>query len=327
MTVARTSRAAIDLQDRDFTLLRGLLESRIMTADHITTLYFGGKGEYTKKRLQKLKAAGLIGERRRRVNERAILFLTRKGFKTLQDHGAVSELPSLTPASLERRAQVRDLTIDHELEVMDVKARFHAAIAESGQFILAEFSTWPLLYQFKVLRPSHDAGEVPVKPDAFIRIHEREPDGGLSEHALFLEVDRSSETQDTLVAKAACYLEYYTSGGFAVRNGADPTAYKDYPFRVLMIFKSAERRNNTAEALLQSNPPIFTQVYLTTFKESIADPLGVVWIRPIDYRNAVKGTLFDPEQRREFRQYRRQSTREELVEQKIQKLRLMAEPN
>jgi hypothetical protein len=327
MPTARTLPEAVDLQDRDFALLRGLLESRIMTADHITTLYFGGKGEYTKKRLQKLKAAGLIGERRRRVNEPAILFLTRKGFRALQDRALVSEFPSLSPASLERRAQVRDLTIDHELEVLDVKAGFHSAVAASGQFILAEFSTWPLLYQFKVFRPEHSGAEVPVKPDGFIRIHERERDGGLSEHALFLEVDRSTETQDTLVSKAVCYLEYYKSGGFAVRNGADRAAYKDYPFRVLIVLKSAERRNNTAEGLLRSNPPIFTQVYLTTFAEATNNPLGAIWIRPIDYRTATHGTAFDLEHRRETPGYRRQSAREDLVELKIQKLRLLAEPN
>jgi hypothetical protein len=37
-----------------------------MTAAHVATLFFGGKHPYTIKRLQKLKAAGLIGERTRR---------------------------------------------------------------------------------------------------------------------------------------------------------------------------------------------------------------------------------------------------------------------
>ena len=70
---------ALEPQPRDFALLRGLFECRVMTADHIATLYFGGKSEYTKKRLQKLKAAGLISERPRRMNEPAVLCLTRKG--------------------------------------------------------------------------------------------------------------------------------------------------------------------------------------------------------------------------------------------------------
>jgi hypothetical protein len=50
----------ISLQDRDIDLLRGLFECRVMTTDHATALYFDGKSEAAKKRLQKIKAAGLI---------------------------------------------------------------------------------------------------------------------------------------------------------------------------------------------------------------------------------------------------------------------------
>jgi hypothetical protein len=317
----------INLQDRDFALLRGLFESRIMTAGHIAKLYFEAKQEAAKKRLQKLKAAGLIGERKRRVNEASILFLTRKAFKVLHDHGSLSEYPSFSAASLERRAQVSDLTLRHELEVMDVKSSFHVALSRTGQFILVEFSTWPLLHQFEAFRPGYGSAEVLVKPDGFIRIHERERDGGLSEHTFFLELDRSSETQDTLVTRAACYLDYYKSGGFAVRNGANRAAYKDYPFRVLMVFKTAERRNNTAERLLQNNPPIFTQVYLSTLAEVIAGPLDAIWSRPLDYRNATSATPFELGMGGPKRAmgYRRQSEREALVERRIKKHRILTE--
>jgi hypothetical protein len=73
-------RDSISLQARDFALLCGLFECRVMTAGHIATLYFDGKREYTKKLLQKLKAGGFIWERRRQVNEPSVLFLTRKGY-------------------------------------------------------------------------------------------------------------------------------------------------------------------------------------------------------------------------------------------------------
>lgn len=108
-----------NLQNRDFALLRSLLESRIMTAEHIAAVHFNGSGEAAKKRLQKIKAAGLIGERKRHVNEPSILFLTRKAFKVLHGQGALSEYPSLSPASLERRGQVSELTLRHELQVTD----------------------------------------------------------------------------------------------------------------------------------------------------------------------------------------------------------------
>ena len=59
----------ISLQDRDIALLCGLFECRVMTTDHATALYFDGKNEPAKKRLQKIKAIGLITERPRRAFE------------------------------------------------------------------------------------------------------------------------------------------------------------------------------------------------------------------------------------------------------------------
>lgn len=316
---------AIHLQARDLALLRGLFECRVMTAGHVATLYFDDKREATKKRLQKLKSAGLMSERRRKAYELSVLFLTRKGLIVLQEHGILAEYPALHLPALDKRANVSELTLRHELEIMDVKAAVHSAIKSSKYFSIAEFGTWPRLYQFNAVRSGYGGAEVPVKPDGFIRIHEKEKDGGLSEHTFFLELDRSSETQDKLVAKAGCYFDYYKSGAFAVKNGAPRSTYKDYPFRVLIVFKNAERRNNTAERLLQNNPPLLTQVCLSTFEEVITDPLGDIWLRPIDYREATKGTAFDPEKQRKEWGYKRQTAREQFVEKKVRKLKILAD--
>jgi hypothetical protein len=304
------------LQNRDFELLRGLFESRVMTAAHIAALYFDGKKEAAKKRLQKIKAEGLIGERKRRVNEPSVLSLTRKGHALLEKRELLSAFPKLAEAVFEKRASVSDLTLRHELEVMDVKAAFHSALKTSEIFTITEFSTWPRLHEFTARR-GPGSEEVLVKPDGFIRIEEKEKDGGLSEHTFFLEVDRSSETQQTLVNRADCYLDYYKSGGFAARNGAARSDYKKFPFRVLIVLKNAERRNNTAERLVEINPPILTLTYLSTLTEVLADPAGAVWIRPIDYRKAVSGTGF--QDRSQSTIYRRRSGREAVVERSVKK--------
>ena len=119
----------IHLQDRDTAILRGLPESRVMTAAHIATLFFASKPEATKNRLQKLKSAGLINERRRRVYEPSVLYLTRKAFAHLRTHGFLAEYPPMSEAALEKRARVSELTLRHELEIMDVKATIADAIA------------------------------------------------------------------------------------------------------------------------------------------------------------------------------------------------------
>ena len=87
-----------------------------MTAAHIAAIYFDGRKEAAKKRLQKLKAAGLIAERKRRVSEPSVLFLTRKAFILLNSNGQLSDYPPLGANSFEARANVSELTLRHELE-------------------------------------------------------------------------------------------------------------------------------------------------------------------------------------------------------------------
>ncbi|MGH8656228.1 MAG: hypothetical protein ACREUI_03230, partial [Burkholderiales bacterium] len=81
------------------------------------------------------------------------------------------------------------------------------------------------------------------------------------------------------------------------------------------------RRNKMAERLLQNTPPVLTMVWLTTFPEITTDSLGAIWMRPLDYREITKGTLYDPSRERTGA-YRRQPGREELVAAGVKKSRL-----
>jgi len=310
------------IQDRDLAFLTTLIESRALTAQHAAILHFGGSKEAAKKRLQKLKAAGLITERKRRASEPSVLSLAPKAFPLLKERGLLASYPSLSGASLQSRAKVSDLTLAHELEVMDVKSAFYGALKGSKRFTIAEFTTWPLLNQFEARRSGQSAEAMTVKPDGSIKIHEHESNGGILEHTFFLEVDRSSESLDTLVTKASCYLDYYKSGGYALRNGGTRLDFKDYPFRVLMICKTAERRNNVAERLLQHVPPILTQVCLATLKDVVANPLQAFWIRPREYYEAAKDTPYDTSRTAGNWQFRRHGAREIFVEDHVRKIRI-----
>jgi hypothetical protein len=297
-----------------------------MTAVHAATLYFDGRGEATKKRLQKLKKAGYIDELPRHPYRPAVLFLTQEGLALLRKNDGLAGYPRLAMPSLEKRAHVSESTLQHELEIMDVKAAFHSAITKTPSFVITQFSTWPLLYQFQALRRGSSGAEVTVMPDGFIRIRETITDEDTYDHFYFLEVDRSHELQDKLARKASFYLDYYQSGGFAVSRGLSRADHKKRPFQVLMVFRSAERRNNTAERLLQNNPPIRTQACLSTFEEVTTDPLGNIWIRPLDYDNATRGTAFDVERKRPSWVYRREVERERLVDSQVRKFALLAPP-
>ena len=214
--------------------------------------------------------------------------------------GMLFEYPSLAWNQLEDRAKVSELTLRHELAVLDVKTALACAIRATPRYELLEFSTWPLLYQFQAAQPAlpgYPPARVLIRPDGFVRLHEHAPEGDLFEHFLFLEVDRSTEPRETLARRAFGYQDFYRRGGLAVRYGSTREAYKDFPFRVLMVLPNEERRNNMAERLLQNDPPVLTMVWLTTFSEITADPLGAIWMRPLDYREITKGTLYDPSRR------------------------------
>jgi hypothetical protein len=241
----------------------------------------------------------------------------------LAKEGRLDGYPKLPVRLFESRANVSERTLRHELEVMDVKASFHRAIASASGLSLAEFSTWPRLHEFEVVRPE-DGRPVPVRPDGFVRISEAEADGGNTYDA-FLELDRSSEVQEILISKAIAYLNYYKSGGFAERNGGPGTSAADFPFRVLMVLKSVERRNNIAARLAESIPPILRHTWLTTFAEVVRDPLGPIWIRPVDYRDATANTPFRHERLDYHPVYRRQHQRDILLESKLVKRRLLEE--
>jgi hypothetical protein len=325
MSGARTTRAEVELQERDLAVLQGLFESRLMTLSHITRLYFNGHAEAAKKRIQRLKEERYIRERARRVYQPSILHLSRRAFATLSERGMLSEYPKLAWNQLEDRANVSELTLRHEIQVVDVKTAFSRAIKNTPHYGLIEFSTWPLIYQFEAAQPAppgtYQGTRVLIKPDGFVRIHEQSTEEDLFEHFLFLEVDRSTESRETLARRAFGYQDFYRQGGLAVRYGATREAYKEFPFRVLMVFLTEERRNNMAERLLQNDPPALTMVWLTTFAEVITDPLGAIWMRPLDYREITKGTLYDPSRPRTGA-YRRDPVREAMVAAELKKLRL-----
>ena len=315
--MAAKESVSIQFNARDAALCLALFDSRTMTLPQAARLIFDGKGEAAKKRLQKLKAAGYVGERRQAVAEPPILFLTRKGFTVLSERGLLSAYPEIGWTALERRLQVSPLTVKHELEIVDLKAAFAVSLRVTQEATLAEFSTWPVLFEFATYHP-RTKERVLVKPDGFLRVQE-----GDFEHTFFLEHDRSTETLETLTTRCACYLEYYRSGGYAERMGADRSAFRDFPFRALVVCKTEERRNNLAEALLRGHPPILTHTWLTTFAEATTDPLDAIWVRPKDYQAATSGTAFDPLFAKPTWGYRRQTERELLVASKVVKHRLL----
>ena len=316
MAFEKSSASRAQLQSRDYEVLRGLFECRMMTLAHATALYFGGRYDAASKRIQALKSAGYVGDRRSRVGEPSLLYLTKKTFDLLTLDGKLSGYPKLTTEQFVKRSRIKESTLKHELSVMDIRTAITTAIAAGTTHRIEEFTTWPLLSEFTALH-STQRQKVAVRPDGFLRIVESA--GEQSEYSFFLEVDRSNEVQQVLVEKALCYRDFYAKGGFALRCGGTAEEFKDHPFRVLIILQNAERRNNLAERLMNCSPPVKFQTWLTTLDELLQNPVGQVWVCPLDYARATAGTAYAPEHWRNVGTYIRRSERERLVEEKIVK--------
>jgi hypothetical protein len=239
-----------------------------------------------------------------------MLFLSQKAFRHLIEQGHISDYPKLSTAAYEKRTRVSALTLRHEIEVNDVKAAFAKAVRIANLLQLAQFSTWPTLFQFWGY--TRRGQRVRVQPDGFLRIRQ-----GDEEYSFFLEVDRSSESHWRIAEKIECYLDFYRRGGLALRNGRPKNDYKEFPFRVLVIFRNAERRNNAAERLIAHQPSILSIVALTTIDEVRTDPLGPIWIRPRDYRDAIRGTSYDGIPASDLAIYRRSPQRDVWIEKKV----------
>jgi hypothetical protein len=143
-----------------------------------------------KKRVQRLKSAGFLTERPRRIGEPSILHLTWKGYAALRADGHVGEDSYLSPKTFKRRMAVSGTTLTHELMIGDVRTAFTVAMRGSKRFELTDFDVWPRRYDFAVNR-GH--GKVPVKPDGHVRFAEKGKDEDV-EYDFFLEVDTGSET-------------------------------------------------------------------------------------------------------------------------------------
>lgn len=289
----------IALQERDLAVLEGLFVSRIMQRDHLAAIYFDGRDEAAKRRVQMLRGAGYIGEQNptRAPNEKAIYRLMRRGFEALKQHGRLSSYEQMSGRrfvwkSLDDRHQVSPLTVKHELTVMDVKASTIAAARQEAGLSVAEFSTWPSLYDF-------DAAGRTMKPDGFMRF-ERIVDGRRMSRFCFLEVDRGTENHRTLVEKIEGYQGYNKSPAFA--QFLTGSAHGALSFRVLVVFTTGATRSASAEErmfnhahwLCRLSPPVRTFVWLTTHTEIVSKPLAEIWLCPEDYGQALAGTPYDP---------------------------------
>jgi hypothetical protein len=270
------------LTPRDVRILRDLFDSRVLTANQIADIHFASSPNAAKQRLWAMKKVGLISGRfGSPASEPQPLRLTRGGFDLLRQRGHLDDYPRLTWVTMSRRLKVSDLTLAHELDVGSVKAAFHRAARERGDTKIDLAVTWPRLLRFRV-RPPHQAESANVSPDGFIRLTHTSDNQVVRQMDFFIEVDRSTETLSRIVERMQGYVAYFSTGGYAKRQGVNDAQAKDFPFRVLWTFRTKARQDGFLESCRKHVHPVHKMAWTTVHDMACQNPFGAVWRRPID---------------------------------------------
>lgn len=272
----------IVLQPRDYDLLQGLYDSRLMTIKHATALHFEGKIDAAKKRLQKLQGAGMIVQRPRRPQDPAIYLLGREGYKALKRANLIDPEHDPGWARLYKRQRIGDLMLAHELAVMDVKVAFVTAIAKRSDLELVELSTSPERHKFRVVEavPSIRGGvrfrSLYVKPDGFLRIEHNRQRDGQEERIIFVEVDRGTESHNRLSEKLRHYSQLRRRRGPKHPN----SRMTDAPFQLLVVFSSRARLDNVVRKAEASSKRRMRWVRYAVIEDALVRPLNSLGFPP-----------------------------------------------
>lgn len=281
-TSGSRKRVPLVLTARDYAIFRSLFDSRVLTATHLADIHFSGSRGAAKQRLWLLGKAGYIAGRFGTPAGLPLpLRLTRKGFEHLQQSGHLTDYPRVTWQSMSKRFKVAASTLAHELDVGSVKASLFRTAREVGNCQINVAVTWPRLLRFRV-RPKHLTRPIVVSPDGFFRVSQQSADQTVRQFDFFLELDRSTETLTRIVERAHGYLEYFTSGSYAKRQGAPDAQPQDFPFRSCWVFPTKQRKEHFLSACRNHLKPIRKLVWASVIEDARKDPFGPIWQRPID---------------------------------------------
>ena len=312
-----------ELQPRDKAVMRDLIDSRVMKLSQISALHFDGKAPYAQKRVLKLKRAGYINERvpenRGRVYP-SLLSLSRRGFAAFANDNELGSIDARWSDLEGRLAKISESTLDHEIDVVDMKIALVNAVKAIPSLQLDEFSTYPKRFEFLTEHIGLERAHV-LKPDGYAQITLAD---GRAE-TLYMEWDKSTEAHKTLGIKAFGYKAWRDSGAFSLWNGGTVEDRDQYSFRALFVLPNDERRNNTAEHLLRLAHPktgarLRNEIWLTTHAEFLARPLGPIFVTLGAYKRATAGTPFDPG---DHKAMMRVLARDRLVAERLVKIQLL----
>ena len=275
---AKSDLPGFKMTERDLEILRMVAIYRMVTSNQIRLLLFGGKQRSTQcdLRLRLLFQHGYLERRSQATlheeNKPLVYLLTEKGVRHLMavdegEHSAIHWRPKLN--------QMSQHHLQHVLQVNDVRIAIGQACDLHAYDLewLDEFTIRGLkLYDRFPVRDATGRTNITVLiPDGFFTLDA--PELWMS---CFLEVDRGTESLQTVARKFSKYLAYFGTSGYRERYGVwDENGNEIYPC-VLTVTTSPKRVENlkaVAQEVGASSLFLFTTFTDVTPEQVLSQPI------------------------------------------------------
>ncbi len=257
------------LQPRDHEIVTKVYEFGFLTREQIQNLFGIRCTTRANTRLRRLYDHRYVSRRflpTTRGSSKAIYLLGPKGITLVSEKCGVDSLE--IKRSQKKMFQRKELFFEHDLLVNEVRIAFCQAIEKHNSLKLDRWiASRDCLHEYKIFNPKIGRAFRKVfRPDGYFRYYQN---GKL--YGCFLEVDRSTMSNNRFQSKVKVYLDYARSGLYKQRYGLER-------FRVLVVTKTRERLLNLKSATEKVVNKMFWFASVDSLKpDQIFDQ---IWVRP-----------------------------------------------
>ncbi|MDP3041761.1 MAG: replication-relaxation family protein [Candidatus Omnitrophota bacterium] len=226
------------LQERDKKIIALCHDYHFLTLNQIRLLLSFGSQSRASTRLRKLFDNGYLSRRFLPVLQgraKILCFLGPKGVELISEKSGID--PLKIKQKRKQLLEIRNFSLPHYLLINEFRLAFSLASKNSPEISLKSWSTQK---------------EIPLRleekefyPDAYFIYGYRE-----KLYSLFLEIDRSTETNKRFAGKVENYLKYGFDGYYRKQSGFQF-------FRVLIVCPSAARLKNLKKLIEQKTDKMF----------------------------------------------------------------------
>ena len=269
-----------EIRPHEVCMLLDIYDGRMMTVDAAGRLYYD-RERTAQNRLAILEKIGLLeakphgwqhydqATKKFELRKRKLFFLTKAGFEMLLEYNLLDKEQEPPWHRVEKRFSIQNP--QHELAVLDIKSQVEPKLKTVSGIHFHGFKTRPASIPFDV-----DLYDTRYPDGYFELTRHHSPQSEEKVYRFYLELDRGTESYETLFKKSKAYGRHQAQSG---------------PLKALYVFVgykgvSAQHRLLTyCEKLVEMWPNRKIEM-LTTLDEILDNPLGDIWVTPLNFRRA-----------------------------------------